>query len=145
MSVRPLPGTPAIESTRSRPRRRLRPGYLPAALLGFAVLGLAAPAGAATPAGQIVVTSSHIDHSYSCGSGDSVLVKGHTDDLMFSATCSTLTVSGASNDITLNEVSTITLTGSFEYICWDKGTPKIHNKGSHNVYAKCHAKTAAPR
>ena len=136
-------------SARSRTRRRgLRPGCLPAALLGVVVLGLAAPAWASTPAaGHIAVSKSHIDRTYSCGGGDTVTVSGGSDKLTFTRTCSTLTVTGAFDYITLNRVSSVTLTSgtSYDHVCWDNGSPTIHNDGSHNVVANCHAKAAAPR
>jgi hypothetical protein len=120
---------------------------LPAVLLGIALLGLAAPAWAATPATvHIVIASSGKDLTYSCGDGDTVTVTGSSDDVMLTHTCSTLEVSGDSNFITLNKVtSSITLTGgtAFDHVCWDSGSPKIHNSGDHNVVAKCHAKVAA--
>jgi hypothetical protein len=120
---------------------------LPAVLLGVAVFGLAAPAWAATPAtGHIVVSGSGQDHTYSCGNGDTVTVTGSSDDLMFTHTCSTLEISGDSNFITLDKVTTsITLTAgtAFDHVCWDSGSPKIHNSGDHNVVANCHAKAAA--
>jgi hypothetical protein len=120
--------------------------FVPAGLLGVALLGLAAPAWAATPAtGHIVVTSSGKDLTYSCADGDTVTVTGSSNDLMFTHTCSTLEISGDSNFITLNKVTTsITLTSgtAFNHVCWDSGSPKVHNSGDHNVAAKCHAKSA---
>jgi hypothetical protein len=119
---------------------------LPAVLLGIALLGLAAPAWAASPAtGHIVVTSSGKDLTYSCGDGDTVTVTGSSDDLMFTHTCSTLEISGDSNFITLKDLtSSVTLTSgtAFDHVCWDSGSPKIHNSGDHNVVANCHAKAS---
>jgi Protein of unknown function (DUF3060) len=126
----------------------LRPGRLAAALLGAAVLGLAAPAWAATPAaGHISVSKSGLHRTYSCGNGDTVTVSGNSDKLMFTSTCATVTVSGKADFLTLNRLSksvTFTSTSKSDYVCWDHGSPAIHNAGEDNVAANCHAKAAAP-
>jgi hypothetical protein len=122
----------------------MRVNHLPAALLGLAVLGLAAPALAATPAtGHIVVSSSGLHRTYACGSGDTVAVHGNSDKLMFTGTCSTLTVSGKADFLTMNRLSksvTFTSTSKSDYACWDSGSPAIHNNGLDNVAANCHAR-----
>jgi hypothetical protein len=148
-----MPRTSVISLALARARSRRhgpRSRHLPAALLGLAVLGVAVPAGAgpawaAAPAtGHIVVKQSGISHSYSCGSGDTVVVNGSGDRLMFTKTCSTLTVTGTGDTLMLNLVSSITLTSASkdDYVCWDKGSPAIHNSGKQNITANCHAKVA---
>jgi hypothetical protein len=123
-------------------RRGVRPRHLPVALLGLAVLGLAAPAWAATPAtGHIVVSKSGIRHTYSCGDGDTVVVHGNGDRLTFTKTCSTLTVTGTGDSLMLNRVSSITLTSATkdDYVCWDNGSPTVHDSGKQNITIKCPA------
>jgi hypothetical protein len=114
--------------------------FLPAALLGAAALGLASPAWAAKPAiAHIVVRGHSQDLSYSCGHGDTVLVESRSDYLTFTGTCSTLTITSHSNYIKLNRVSSVILSGSTvsDEVCWDSGSPKVHNSGKANVYGKC--------
>jgi hypothetical protein len=140
-----MPRIPMVSLARAR---GLRPRHLPVAVLSLAVLGVAGPAWAATPAaGHIVVKSSGIHKTYSCGDGDTVVVSGNGDRLMFTHTCSTLTVSGTADTIMLNEVSSITLTSATkdDYVCWDKGSPTVHDSGKQNITANCHAKAAGPR
>jgi hypothetical protein len=111
-------------------------------LLSLTVLGLAAPAWAATPAtGHIVVNSSGISHTYSCSSGDTVAVHGNGDRLTFTKTCSALTVTGTADTLMLNRVSSITLTSATkdDTVCWDNGSPRVHNSGKQNITRKCPA------
>jgi hypothetical protein len=119
--------------------------FLPAALLAAAVFGLVSPAWAATTAtGHINVSSSGKDLTYSCGTRDTVTVTGSSNDLNFTDTCSTLEITGDANFITLKDLTgSVTLTGgtAFDHVCWDSGSPKIHDSGDHNVVAECHSKT----
>jgi hypothetical protein len=121
-------------------RRGPRPRHLPAVLLSLAVLGVAAPAWAATPAtGHIVVSKSGIHDTYSCGNGDTVVVHGNGDRLTFTKTCSTLTVTGTADTLMLNRVSSITLTSATkdDDVCWDNGSPTVHDSGKQNITRKC--------
>jgi hypothetical protein len=137
------------KSHRFRAQRALRPGRLPVALLGVALLGLAAPAWAATPAtGHIVVSGNGVAHTYSCHNGYTVDVSGSDDRLKFTDTCSTLTVSGSEDFLKLNRLTgSVTLTSGTVHddVCWDSGSPTIHNSGTQNTVDNCHAKAARSR
>jgi Protein of unknown function (DUF3060) len=60
---------------------------------------------------------------------------------MFTSTCSTLTVTGSADTLMFNRVSSITLTSATkdDYVCWDNGSPKVHNSGKQNITANCHS------
>ncbi len=143
--------TTVASPARSEVRRRgPRPRHLSAALLSLVALGVAAPAWAATPAAghtavskrhHIVVTKSGIQHTYSCGSGDTVVVHGNGDRLTFTHTCSTATVTGTADTLKLNRVRSITLTSASkdDTVCWDHGSPTVHNHGKQNITVNCHA------
>ena len=115
---------------------------VPGIALGLAVLGTAAaaPAWAATLAAKhIVVNTSNLNRSYSCGSGDSVTVNGHNDKLQFKETCSTLTVTSYADTIEVNRVSSITFSSASagNFVCWKHGSPKVHNHGTGNSVGPC--------
>jgi hypothetical protein len=148
--------TTVVSRASSQGRRRgLRSRHLWAALLSLAVLGVAAPAWAAIPAAghlvskrhHIVVSKSGINHTYSCGDGDTVVVHGNGDRLMFTHTCSTLTVTGTGDSLVLNRVSSITLTSATkdDTVCWDHGAPAVHDHGKQNITVKCPTLSAGYR
>lgn len=146
-----MPHTAVVSPARSQRRRHgPRPRHLLAVLPSLAALAVSAPAWAATPAAghtaagtrhHIVVSKSGISHTYSCGDGDTVAVHGNGDRLMFTHTCSTLTLTGTGDTLMLNRVSSITLTSASkdDTVCWDHGSPTVHNHGKQNITANCHA------
>jgi hypothetical protein len=126
----------------SYPRSLVSAVVLGLAVFGAAVFGVAssAPAWAGVAAAKhIVVNASNLNRSYSCGSGDSVTVNGHNDKLQFTDTCSTLTLTSTADDIEVNKVSSITFTSTSagNTVCWEHGSPAVHNSGIGNSVGAC--------
>lgn len=80
---------------------------------------------------DIVITGDKVTETRAC-TGQDVQVTGSNCKCTFTGTCGEVTIVGADNEVSLENVTSITLMGSNNTVTWRGKEPEISNVGTDN-------------
>jgi len=85
--------------------------------------------------GPVSINESGLTKSVDCA-GQGVEISGSANKLTLTGTCTSVSVNGSRNEVTIADVGEIAVNGSFNTVTWSAGDPKTSNNGQGNTISK---------